>query len=135
MTPVEIARTQLDKPWQHQARGPFFWDCIGLTVLAYAAWGIKDFTDYDREPRDGQLERKVADQFGPPVPNGMRENDLVLIGAPRVIRHVGIIANRRGGGFNLIHTSGSTQCVTEHIIDKTWLRLIKRVHRLPELVT
>jgi cell wall-associated NlpC family hydrolase len=133
MTPVQIARTQLGKPWQHQARGPDFWDCVGLTVLCYAAWGIKDFTDYDREPRDGQLERKVAEQFGPPVPKDMRENDLVLIGAPRIIRHVGIIANRNGGGLNLIHTSGSTQFVTEHRIDKVWMRCIKLVHRLPEI--
>lgn len=136
MTPVEIARRHVARRtrWEHQARGPASLDCIGLLVEAYAAYGIKDRTDYDRNPRDGKLERQIAEQFGPSVrKEDMRPGDVVCLAFPKVVRHVGIIGDYPGGHLSLIHTSGSTQCVTEHRLDSRWLKRIKSVHRPEKL--
>lgn len=129
MTPVDIARSYLGTPWRHQARGPSYLDCIGLLVACYP---VQDRTDYDRNPRGGQLEKCVSDQFGAPVKD-MRTGDVVLMAFPNVIRHVGILADYWLGGFSIIHTwAGGPRRVCETQMDDQWLRRIKRLHRWTE---
>lgn len=137
MTPVEFARSQIGKPWAHQARGPHFWDCAGLLTAAFAPYGIRDRTDYGPDPRNGELERAVAEQFGRPIAmapmpmDQMRECDVVLLAFPSVVRHVGIVANYWGGGFSIIHTwAGGPRCVTETRLDEVWMKRAKVLHRL-----
>lgn len=133
MTPVEIARAHVARrtPWRHQARGPDWLDCIGLVRDCFAQYGLQDRRNYDRNPRGGQLESEFREQFGFPIPKGeMREEDVVLMAFPNVIRHVGIVANHWLGGLSLIHTwAGGPRCVCETPIDAQWLRRIKIVHR------
>lgn len=128
MTPVEIARSWIGTPWEHQGRGPRSIDCIGLMVKCFP---VRDRTDYGRSPHDGKLEADVAEQFGPPIPmDQMRAGDLALLAFPRVIRHVGIIAGHWTGGLSIIHTwAGGPRCVCETRIDDDWLKRIKFVHR------
>ena len=132
MTPVEIARAQIGKPWRHQARGPDKLDCIGLLVVSFADYGLKDITTYGRDPHDGLLEKHLDQQFGKPV-SDMRVGDVVAIAFPRIIRHVGIVGDYLHGGLSLIHTNGSVGLVTEHRLDERWIKRIKRVYRLGEV--
>ena len=126
MTPVEIARSWIGTPWHHQGRGPVALDCIGLLVKCFP---VEDRFDYDRNPRAGTLESEVERQFGAPV-SDMRAGDVVLLAFPRVIRHVGIVADYYRGGLSLIHTwNGGPRCVTEMPLDDQWRARIKRVHR------
>lgn len=132
MTPVEIARSQIGKPWEHQARGPDRWDCAGLVEFAFAAYGIRGRMDYARNPSDGELERMGVLLFGPPIPKDqMRAGDVVLLAFPRIVRHCGIVADHWAGGLSMIHTwAGGPRCVCETRIDEDWLARIKFVHRL-----
>lgn len=136
MSPVEIAMQHVARrtPWMHQARGPQALDCIGLLVVCFAAYGIQDRTDYDQKPRHGQLEKCVAEQFGPSIPKSeMRVGDVVCLAFPRVIKHVGILVESMHGGLSLVHTwNGGPRCVCETRVDDQWLKRIKFVHRMPE---
>lgn len=135
MTPVEFARSQIGKPWAHQARGPDFWDCAGLLTAAFKPYGIRDRVDYSRDPRNGELERVVAEQFGPPIPlDQLRAQDVILLAFPTVVRHIGIVADYWAGGLSMIHTwAGGPRCVTETRLDDVWMKRIKVVHRLENL--
>lgn len=137
MTPVDRARTQLGVRWFHQGRIPgVIQDCIGLLSFSFAPWGIKDRTDYGREPHGGQLETLVEEQFGPPVTPPMRVCDVVLMSFPdkrKPPRHAGIIADYQGpgGGLSLIHTwNGGPGVVIETRLDEKWLNRIRAIHRL-----
>lgn len=132
MTPVDFARSQIGKPWKHQARGPDFWDCAGLLTAAFAPYGIRDRLDYSRNPRNGELERVVAEQFGLPISKAqMRAGDVALLAFPTVIRHAGIVADHWCGGLSIIHTwAGGPRCVTETRLDDAWMERIRIVHRL-----
>lgn len=146
MTPVEIARTFLPSaerpdgtPWRHQGRSREGMDCLGLAKFAYAAYGIRDESNYSQDPSDGTLERGISERFGPPVAVGrvlkgvteevLRVNDLVAMAFPRVVRHVGIVGDHPDG-LSLIHTDAMLKRVTEHRLDIHWLRRIRFVHRL-----
>jgi cell wall-associated NlpC family hydrolase len=130
MTPVEIARSLIGTPWGHQGRGPLFRDCIGLIVACFEQYGIRDRTNYDRNPRAGQLEADIREQFGTPIPReDMQPGDVVLMAFPRVIRHVGILADHKRG-LSVIHTwAKGPRCVCETPLDEQWMRRIKLVHR------
>jgi hypothetical protein len=129
MTPVEIARTYLGTKWAHQGRARHGLDCVGLVVKAFEQYGIRDVTDYGRDPHDGLLERRIAEQFGPPIPKSqMLPGDVVCMAFPRVVRHVGIISDHPYG-LGLIHTYSSLKRVTEHALDAQWLDRIRYVHR------
>jgi cell wall-associated NlpC family hydrolase len=132
MTPVDRARSQIGKRWEHQARGPHMWDCAGLVEYAFAAYGLKGRLDYDRNPRRGELERVTVDLLGPPIPKDqMRAGDVVLMAFPTVVRHAGILADYWAGGLSIIHTwAGGPRCVTETRMDDVWRKRIKFVHRL-----
>lgn len=127
MTPVEIARSRLGTPWRHQGRGREL-DCIGLLV---ACFPVSDRTNYDRDPRNGQLEQCVREQFGTPIPKSeMRSGDVVLMAFPHVIRHVGILADHWLGGLSIIHTwAGGPRRVCETRMDDQWGNRIRLVHR------
>lgn len=128
MSPVEKARSLIGTPWMHQQRGPARLDCIGLLVCCFP---VQDRTDYDRSPRGGQLEKCVREQFGPPIHKSeMKAGDVVLMAFPKVIRHVGILADYWEGGLSIIHTwAGGPKKVCETRMDDQWLGRIRIVHR------
>lgn len=131
MTPVEIARTYLGTKWVHQGRSRNGLDCIGLVEVAFSDYSLPDWTDYDRNPSGGLLEKRAREALGPPVPlASMRPNDIVLMAFPRVVRHVGIVGDHPDGGLTLIHTYRSINRVCEHRIDDRWHGLIRYVHRV-----
>lgn len=128
MTPVEIARSYIGTPWRHQARGSKSLDCIGLLTVCFP---VEDRADYDRNPRAGQLEACVRQQFGEPIPKDqMRAGDVVLMAFPKVIRHVGLLADYWKGGLSILHTwAGGPHGVCETRINHKWHSRIVIVHR------
>lgn len=125
MRPHEIAREWLGVPWQHQGRSRNGLDCIGLLPKCYP---IADRFNYDRNPRDGELERAAVETFGNPKTD-LQVDDVVLMAFPHVIRHAGIIGERNGR-FTLIHTwAGGPRKVVEMPLDAKWRNRIKRIHR------
>lgn len=139
MTPVEIARSYLGTKWVHQGRARHGLDCVGLLIKAFAAYGIRDVTDYSRDPSGGLLERHVREQFGSPVATGTRgrpadrallhPGDVVLMAFPHVVRHVGIVGDHPSSGLSLIHTSSDAKRVVEHALADEVLRQVRFVHR------
>jgi cell wall-associated NlpC family hydrolase len=132
------ARAYLGVPFRHQGRNPAVGiDCVGLLVCAAADCGIPteaDRTDYGRDPAHGYLERQLRAAFGAPVFSPLLQpGDVVAIDFKGAIRHVAIVAERDGGGLNLIHTNFSVQRVTEAILDDRWRKRIRAVYR-PETV-
>lgn len=131
MTPVEIARTYLGTRWVHQGRARHGLDCVGLLIKAFEPMGVLDRTDYGRDPYDGQLERYVAEQMGPPIPKDqMQPGDVVLMAFPRAVRHAGLVTDYPDG-LGLIHTYATLKRVTEHRLCERWYGRIRYVHRWP----
>ena len=129
------ARSYLGTPFRHQGRNPSHGiDCIGLLVLAARACGLpqtdRDSTAYGRDPFDGLLESHLAAAFGPAFPFAQAvPGDIAAIRFVGAIRHVGIVGDYPEG-LSLIHTSGSTRFVTEHVIDRKWAKRIAGVYRV-----
>jgi len=139
MSRLDLAARQfLGVPFHHQGRDPTLAvDCIGLLSASCEALGwlhylTHDRTDYSPAPHDGVLEAQLQDAFGAPVPKSdMQAGDVVAmrsgLGGP--IRHVGILGDHPSGELSLIHTSATTHCVTEHILNPAARRLIALVFR------
>lgn len=126
MRPHEIARKWINVPWHHQGRNRHGLDCAGLIAKCFP---IADRFDYDRNPRAGELERVAVETFGQPK-SDLRVDDVVLLAFPDIIRHAGIIGERKGR-LTLIHTwAGGPRKVVEMSLDNKWRNRIKRIHRL-----
>lgn len=131
----EAARAYVGTPFRHQGRNPLIGlDCVGLLVCAAYDCGLAitdhDSTAYGRDPAHGLLEARLELAFGPPVSGPLQPGDVVTIDFKGATRHVAIVAERAGGGLNLIHTNHSAQRVTEAILDERWRRRITRIYRV-----
>lgn len=129
MRQVERARELLNVPWIHQGRDPAVGvDCAGLLLYAFEA---KDDTVYGRNPTDGLFERRCEAHLGPPVTDGIRVGDVVLLGfghrGPG--RHIGIIGDYPFGGLSIIHTDSVVGRVVEGRFDGRWQRRVRKVYR------
>lgn len=132
----EAARNYLGVPFRHQGRNPAIGiDCVGLVVCCARDCGISteaDFAGYGTDPAHGLLEQQLDLAFGASVGGELQPGDVVAIDFKGATRHVAIVAERAGGGLNLIHTNFSTQCVTEAILNEKWRSRITRTYR-PEI--
>jgi hypothetical protein len=135
---IERARqlVALKVPFLHQGRDLNGIDCVGTLVYAFDYKGA--LPAYSRDPVKGELERQLETLFGPPVieyPKELSElqpRDICAIQYKGPIRHVGMIVPHVNiaGAISLIHACSSRDCVTEHIINRAWLRKIEKVWRL-----
>jgi len=96
---VEAAREYLDVPWQHQGRGFFGIDCVGLLVqtgikIGYEPMDTKDYSEF-YNPK--LLIKAFLD-------NGCRKiiktnavsGDIMVINVGRSPMHVGILSMKKG---------------------------------------
>lgn len=130
MKQVEIARSLIGVPWQHQGRNPVVGiDCAGLLILAFEVRG--DTPTYGRSPFAGLLERTLDRYLGAALPDNepIQAGDAVAMAYAGPIRHCGLIGADAAGNLTLIHTDSIVGCVTEHPLDAKWLRRVRRVYR------
>ena len=133
MEHVDIARSLLDVPWEHQGRDPSIGiDCVGLLVLSFKAKQQPADRSYARHPQHGALEARLEYHFGPPVTDDIRVGDVVAMAGSvrsRTVRHVGIIASNESGRLTLIHTDSIVGKVVEHPLDDRWRSMVRAVYR------
>jgi cell wall-associated NlpC family hydrolase len=125
----EAARRYLGVPWKHQARGPAFYDCIGLVIQAGKdcgrPWVGMDATNYDRNPHHGVLESYVCSAV---EPGPLEPGAIVTIAFARITRHLAIVGEQNGY-LTLIHSDAIFGRVVEHRLDSKWQRRITGVYR------
>lgn len=128
MRQVERARSLLGVPWEHQGRNPAIAiDCIGELIFAFEIYA--PIPTYGRDPVDTQLEDALRAQFGPPVTDGPKVGDVVVLAFGKRLRHVAIVGDDIYGGLSLIHTDSIVKKVVEHPLDAKWAARIKEVYR------
>lgn len=128
MIQVERARALLGVPWEHQGRNiNIAIDCIGLLVYAFEI--DAPIPTYARNPTEGKLEAAMRDYFGPPVTDGIRVGDVVVIAFGKTLRHVAIVGDDIYGGLSLIHTDSIVKKVVEHPLDDKWNRRVTETYR------
>lgn len=124
-------------PFVHQGRDPVNGiDCIG--ALAYAFQWEPPLPAYPRDPVNGELERNLQKEFGPPILERPQSNDvlraldLVSMQYRGPSRHVALIVPHINlpGVLSIIHTDSMVERVVEHILDDKWRRRIVKVWRL-----
>lgn len=132
---IAEARTYLDTPWHHQARGRGAdqgVDCIGLIVGVGRALGMidRDCTTYGVRP-DGRTLIAEFERTLDPIPrDDMGLGDVPVFWLEREDRpqHVGIVTDRHGLG--LIHTYQGVGRVVEHALNRAWAKRIHSVWRM-----
>ncbi|MBT9158792.1 MAG: hypothetical protein DDT26_00039 [Dehalococcoidia bacterium] len=135
---VKIARARmlLGVPYLHLGRDRNGIDCIGLLAYACAVESEK-VPVYPADPVNGELERSLADHFGPAVIRGLPSVDELLVGDVLAIqyrgpvRHVAIVGDYwlPGHRFSMIHTDAALGRVVEHALDFKWIRRVCAVYR------
>lgn len=105
MNIVDIARTYIGTPWQHQGRLPgAALDCAGVVICAARQAGIKpmdwDVNGYPRTP-DGTmmplLRQHLTEIAEPEI------GCVICVRTSIAPQHVGIVAGYRHGGLSIIH--------------------------------
>lgn len=142
---IERARELVDAkvPFLHQGRDFSGIDCVGALVYAFQYEG--EIPAYPRDPVNGELEKSLEHVFGKPLmvidrfnplttANELQPKDIISIQYRGPIRHVAIVAeypDQRNypGARSMIHTDSNVEKVTEHILDRKWLRRIVKVWR------
>lgn len=127
---MAAARSYVGVKWRHQGRSRSGMDCAGLVIRVPLDLGILpdgfDFRAYHRYPDGKTLERTCEenldhlDSFAKVQPGDvLTMHDL----GTRWPCHMGIVADRPGGGFNLVHSWAHLPIrrVVEARLDDFWL--------------
>ena len=129
---VEVARSLINTPYQHQGRKPqIAIDCIGLVIVTAHILKLfdYDYTNYSRDP-DGQL-LQIVEQHCQQLPE-LTEGALAVFKLSAIPHHVGIISKFRGN-WGLIHAYQNTGKVREHEFIKWWQDKLVGVYGLPNV--
>lgn len=128
---VAYARSLLDVKWRHQGRKPWAVDCVGLVYLSlqHAGVNVDDQKGYGRSPWNENLQQKLRQRFGEPLPEGQWQiGDIAVFKSPkRGPSHIGLLADYLYGGFSLIHSHVQNN-VAEHALDERWRKLLVEVY-------
>lgn len=135
------ARSYLGTSFCHQGRSREEGvDCIGflLCSLKDSDWSplspeTTEMLAYSRFPDGVQLLQYLKLEADEVLWGGMQEGDIALMAYARDPQHVGLIVNRAGGGFNLIH-SVNGKGVVEHIFDDIWKKRVIGIFRIKEVL-
>lgn len=139
---VDQARTWIGVPYLHQGRNRFGVDCVGFPRAVYLELGADmptDFRAYGEEADPEMLLSRLREALGPeakaaPVRfSDLRSGDIVLFHFPHVKtpRHLAIIADRAGGGWNFIESNGNQGRVVERRLDDRYLARVTHLFRRP----
>ena len=129
---IEVARSLLNTPYQHQGRKPQVGiDCIGLVIVTARTLGLFDFdfTNYSRIP-DGTLETEVTKHCT--KLHVKKEGALVLFNLSTLPHHCGIIS-RYQNDWGLIHAYQNVGRVREHRLIDWWNNKIFGIYGLPNV--
>ena len=138
---VDAARSWRGVRYLHQGRNRFGADCVGMPLGVYAELGVpmSDWRAYGQEADPDELLRRLIVNLGDPVAVGpisesdLQPGDIALFHFPHVKtpRHLAIIADRAGGGFNFIESNGNEGCVVERRLDSRYMSRITHIFRRP----
>lgn len=138
---VKQARTWLNVRYLHQGRNRFGVDCAGYPREVYAELGVHlpDWRAYGQEADPDELLRRLRDALGPEVKAApvrfadLQAGDIALFHFPHVKtpRHLAIIADRAGGGWNFIESNGNQGRVVERRLDDRYLSRVTHLFRRP----
>lgn len=130
----ELAAAQV--PFVHQGRDFAGIDCVG--AIAYAFQHQGEIPAYPENPVNGELERNLIKELGAPIYERpfdfglLIPCDIVSMQYAGPERHVALVVPHINikGQLSIIHTDSRLGRVTEHILDRKWLRRIVKVWRL-----
>lgn len=138
---VETARKWRGVRFAHQGRNRHGVDCAGLPWCVYRELGVDmtDFRSYAHESNPEVLLGELRAAMGPealvaPVrESDLQPGDVVLFKFHRKGRphHLGIVADRAGGGLNYIDADGFLGFVTERRMSEKYLAYVTHVFRRP----
>lgn len=106
---VELARSYIGTPFQHQGRMPGVGlDCAGVVIAIARELGIVapdfDITGYGRTP-DGESLMRWCREHMTEIPRyEMRSGDVLCVAWEVIPHHLGVLADYRHGGLSLIHS-------------------------------
>jgi len=128
------ARTWIGTPWVHQGRikGEAI-DCVGYPIKVAQHFNFIDwdYTNYAKFP-DHKLFVKMCRRWLTPVQRDPIPGDLVLMAVSRHPIHIGFIGDK-AKPFSILHAFEPARKVTEHRVNKVWLKSIKMVFEVPWL--
>lgn len=135
---ANVARLYVGVPFCHQGRSVSQGlDCIGFLLLVFKECGwtplspeTTEILNYNPDPRGKTLLRCLEKEADEVYWNDQEEGDIVLMRYGREPQHVGILLERGGGGFNLIHAVDKG--VVEHIFDTSWRGRVTGIYRVKE---
>jgi len=143
ITPEQIvaqARTWLKTPFHHQGRLKHKGvDCIGLIVGVMNELELSDDTGrflssydvsgYSVTP-DGYSLKAALDKHFQIVPiDEICPADILLFRFNKNPQHVAFVTDRADGAIGILHCYSTSNYVVEHILDKSWRRLIVAAYR------
>ncbi|MBB1060434.1 C40 family peptidase [Marilutibacter spongiae] len=138
---VSQARTWLGVRYLHQGRNRFGVDCVGMPHGVYRELGVDlpDFRAYGTEADPAELLARLRAALGDEVAiapisaASLLPGDIVVFHFPRsgIPRHLGIVADRAGGGLNFIESNGNEGRVIERRLDDRYRARITHVFRRP----
>jgi hypothetical protein len=110
---LRVVRSYNQTPYMHQGRLPGqALDCIGVPICASWELGLKprefDIKGYGRRP-DGTLLRQAREHMTQIDQSEMQIGDVLVLHFGADPQHIGVVADRRGGGFNIIHAESLRQ--------------------------
>ena len=129
---VEVARSLLNTPYQHQGRKPQIGvDCIGVIMVTAHTLDLFqfDFNNYSRDA-DGTLETEVK-KHCEPLPK-LELGALALFKISALPHHCGIITRYRKG-WGLLHAYQNVGRVKEHELIDWWQNRLVGLYALPNV--
>ncbi len=116
---VEAARELLNVPWQHQGRGNYGLDCIGLCVFAAQKLGINlpDMEGYPRRQSSNLLQRKLSQNLKMVSLSAWKSGDIGLFLETGHPVHVGILVRGNGNTSTVIHAHARRRKVVEEKLE------------------
>lgn len=134
----ELVRAEV--PFLHQGRSFEGCDCVWAQAYAFLYEG--PIPAYSDTPVNGELERELEKRLGPPflvVPRTdpltdygpLQPLDILSMQYRGPIRHLAMVVPHINikGALSIAHTDSNLGRMTEHILDRKWLRRIVKVWR------
>lgn len=132
---VESAREELKTKFVHQGRcSKFGLDCAGLCVVALSRIGIEvfDVFGYHTAPSEGLFIETVEKNCDLISYEKLKQGDFLTFGFGSEAQHIAIVTEVEPK-VKIIHALSRVGFVTEHDLDETWKRLLKRCYRLKNI--
>ena len=129
---VVTAREELKTKFVHQGRcSKVGLDCAGLCVVTLNKLGIEAFdsSGYHTTPSEGQFISTVEMNCDLISFEEIKEGDFLTFGFGSEAQHIAIVTEIEPK-VKIIHSLSRVGYVTEHDLDATWKRLLKRCYRL-----